>query len=463
MSHADTTGRALIAARDDDSRPDTTEIRELAAAAGYVVVGAVTQARREDPTYGIGRGKAEELMRLVVESGAQTVIYDGTLSPGQTFSLGDLCPAGTVVIDRPRLVSERFASAADSRVAELQLRLARLRYELPRLRELVARDGGETLRLRPEGDGRVADLERQIDAVERALDGIVDDRAGRRDRRREAGFDLVALVGYANAGKSRLCRRLADDVDGEVGDPVPSGEALRANGGDAADANDPSTAGDATDEALSVGDGPFETVSTTSRRATLGGRRTVITDTVGFVDGLPTDALRSFRATLDEARAADCLLLVVDASDAPGAFRRKLRTSLSLIEGGSAPVVPLLNKADRVGDSALAERAAAMEAVATELAGDDGPATARLRPPIPVSGRDGTGLAALGGAVAESLPTATAKIDAANADGTQAALSWAYDRGVVDDVAYGGDRVEIALAGRPEVVAEARRRLEAAG
>lgn len=432
MSHDDDADRALIVARDDDAQPDTAEIRALAGAAGYVVVGAVTQVRREDPTYGIGRGKAEDLMRLAVETGARTVIYDGTLSPGQTFSLGDLCPTGTVVIDRPRLVLERLASAADSRGAELQLKLARLRYELPRLRELVARDGDESLRLRPEGDGRVADLERQIDAAEGALDGIVDDRAGRRDRRREAGFDLVALVGYANAGKSQLCRRLADDVD------------------------------DGTDEALSVGDRPFETVSTTSRRATLCGRRTVITDTVGFVDGLPTDSLRSFRATLDEARAADCLLLVVDASDAPDAFRRKLRTSLSLIEGGSAPVVPLLNKADRVDDSMLAERAAEIEAVGAELAGEDGSAGPTLRPPVPVSGRDGTGLAELREAVVESLPSATAAVDAANTDGTQAAISWAYDRGVVDDVAYEGDRVEITLTGRPDVVAEARRRLEAA-
>jgi len=378
--------RALVAARADGERPDTTEIRALAAAAGYAVVGEVTQRRREDPTYGIGRGKAEELMRLAGETGARTVIYDGTLSPGQTFSLGDLCPPGTVVLDRPRLVLERFADAADSRAAALQSELARLRYELPRLRELVARDGEEDRRLRPEGDGRVADLERRIDAAERALDGIVDDRAGRRDRRREAGFNLVALVGYANAGKSRLCRQLAEDV------------------------------GEETDGTVSVGDRLVETVSTTSRRATLGGRRTVITDTVGFVDGLPIDAMRSFRATLGEARGADCVLLVIDASDDPDAFRRKLRTSLSLIGEVTAPVVPLLNKADRVDSEALAERADAVKAAAAEFESDGVSVEHGLDSPIPVSGRDGTGLAELGAAVAESLPTATAAVTAPNVD-----------------------------------------------
>jgi len=440
VSHTDHADRALIAARDDDAEPETTEIRELAAASGYAVVGEITQRRREDPTYDLGRGKAEDLMRLAAETGAGTVIYDGTLSPGQTFSLGDLCPTGTVVIDRPRLVLERFADAADSRAAELQLELARLRYELPRLRELVARDDSENRRLRPEGDGRVADLERRIDAVERALDGIVDDRAERRERRREAGFDLVALVGYANAGKSRLCRRLADDVDEEAHEPV---------------------FGDATDEALSVSGRPFETVSTASRRATIGGRRTVVTDTVGFVAGLSADALRSFRATLEDAREADCLLLVADASDGPDAFRRKLRTSLSLIGESTVPVVPLLNKADRVGSEVMTARAAAIEAVVAEIEGDGVSVEPRLRPPIPVSGRDGTGLAELGAAVAESLPTASATVSAANTDGTQAALSWAYDRGVVDGVEYEGDWVRASLAGRPGAVAEARRRLEA--
>ena len=442
MPRDDDSDRALVAARDDETRPYTTEIRELAAACGYRVVGEVTQRRREDPTYGLGRGKAEDLMRLAAETDARTVIYDGTLSPGQTFSLGDLCPAGTVVIDGPRLALERLATATDSRAAELQLELARLRYDLPRLRELVAREGGEAVRLRHEGDGRVADVERRIDAAERALDGIADDRAGRRARRREAGFDVVTLVGYTNAGKSRLCRRLADDVD---------------------EGTDVTATADATGGTLSVSERAFETVSTTSRRATLDGRRTVVTDTVGFVDGLPLDTLRSFRATLDAARGADCLLLVTDASDAPEAFRRKLRTTLSLIGGSSAPIVPLLNKADRVDAETLTERATTVRAVAGELTSEGVPVEPRLRPSVPVSGRDGSGLVDLGAAVTEALPTATAEVDAANVAGTQAALSWAYDRGVVDGVTYEGDRVGVSLSGRPDVVAEARGRFDGDG
>ena len=431
---------AVVAARSADGPPDVTEIRALAAAAGYAVVGSVTQRREEDPTYDLGRGKAEELMRLAAETDAEAVIYDGSLSPGQTFSLGDLLPTGTAVIDRPRLVLELFADAADSRAADRQLELARLRYELPRLREAVARDSGEDVRLQPEGDSRVLDVEKRIESAERALDEISDDRAARRAERRDAGFDLVALAGYTNAGKSTLARRLADDVaDAEPAD-APTDLAA----------------------ALSVDDRPFETLSTTTRRATLGGRRTLLTDTVGFLDGLPHESVRSFRTTIEAIRRADCALLVVDASDDPDAIRRKLRASLTAIEATDGPVIPVLSKTDAGDADDLAAAVEAYEAAVADLDPRDAPVVDSLVAPIPVSARDESGLADLAEAVADALPTATATVEASNGGGAQAALSWAYDRGVVADVDYGGETVAVDLAGRPDVVAEAERRLTGA-
>jgi GTP-binding protein HflX len=447
--------RAVVAARADGEPPDTTEIRELAAAAGYAVVGAVTQRRREDPTYDLGRGKAEELMRLAADAGAKAVIYDGSLSPGQTFSLGDLLPPGTAVIDCPRLVLELFADAADSRTADRQLELARLRYELPRLREAVARDASEDVRLRPEGDSRVLDVEKRIESAERALAEIADDRAARRAERRDAGFDLIALAGYTNAGKSTLARRLADEVDDpEFGDnprDADRSEADRAGAGegDPADGDGP----------LAVADRPFETLSTTTRRATVGGRRALLTDTVGLLDGLPHEAVRSFRTTIDAVRAADCALLVVDASDDPPDVRRKLTASLSAIEATDGPVVPVLSKADEVGADGLAAAAEAYEDAVADLDPGDAPVVDALRSPVPVSVRDETGLDDLANAVADALPTATTTVEAPNGGAAQAALSWAYDRGVVAAVDYAGETVAVDLAGRPDVVREAERRL----
>ncbi|ELZ44867.1 GTP-binding proten HflX [Halorubrum californiense DSM 19288] len=449
--------RAIVAARTADGPPDTTEIRELAAAAGYAVVGEVTQRRREDPTYDLGRGKAEELMRLAAATDAEAVIYDGSLSPGQTFSLGDLLPTGTAVIDRPRLALKLFADAADSRAADKQLELARLRYELPRLREAVARDASEDVRLRPEGDSRVLDVEKRIESAERALDEIADDRAARRAERRDAGFDLVALAGYTNAGKSTLARRLADEVDDpEFGDEPE----LRDDG--RVDAERVGAEGDPADDgALAVADRPFETLSTTTRRAEIGGRRTLLTDTVGFLDGLPHESVRSFRATVDAIRAADCALLVVDTSDDPAALHRKLRVSLRAIEATDGSVIPVLSKADEVDAYGLAAAVEAYEAAVADLDPRNAPAVDALRPPIPVSVREESGLADLAAAVADALPTATAAVEVPNGGDTQAALSWAYDRSVVADVEYAGETIAVDLAGRPDVVAEAARRLRA--
>jgi GTP-binding protein HflX len=432
--------RALVAARSDGDSPDTAEIRELAAAAGYAVVGEVTQRRREDPTYDLGRGKAEELMRLAADADAEAVIYDGGLSPGQTFSLGDLLPSGTAVIDRPRLALELFADAADSRAADRQLELARLRYELPRLREAVARDASEDVRLRPEGDSRVLDVEKRIESAERALNEIADDRAARRAERRDAGFDLVALAGYTNAGKSTLARRLADDAEA----PTSGDESVT-------EPSDPADDG-------AVADRPFETLSTATRRATVGGRRALLTDTVGFLDGLPHEAVRSFRTTIDAIREADCALLVVDASDEPADLRRKLTASLTAIESTDGPVIPVLSKVDRVGADGLAAAVEASEGTVADLDPRDAPVVDALRSPIPVSVRDGTGLADLADAVADALPTATETVEVPNGGAAQAALSWAYDRGVVAGTEYAGETVAVDLAGRPDVVAEAERR-----
>ncbi len=425
--------RALVAARNAETEPDTTEIRELAAATGYVVVGSVTQRREEDPTYGLGRGRAEDLMRLAATTDAEAVVYDGSLSPGQTFSLGELLPAGVAVLDRPRIVLDRLATAADSRSADIQFELAQLRYELPRLREAAARDR-ETVRLRPEGRGRVLDLERRIDTLEDALENITADRSQRRAERRAAGFDLVVAAGYTNAGKSQLCRRLAEsgNPDDDAGADTPA----------------------------SVADRPFGTVATSTTEAALGGRRALITDTVGFIGGISHETVASFRATLEAIRDADCVLLVIDASDDPDTIRRKLRVVLSAVGSASGAVVPALNKGDRVDATQLAARTDAVEAATAALRDEDVAVADAVRSPIPTSARDGAGLDDLVTAVTASLPTATTTVTVSYGGGMEAALSWAYDRGVVADVAYRNEDVRVDLAGRPSTVDAAARRFD---
>ena len=173
--------------------------------------------------------------------------------------------------------------------------------------------------------------------------------------------------------------------------------------------------------------------------------------------------MRSFRATIAAVRAADCALLVVDASDDPADLRRKLRASLSAIEATDGPVIPVLSKADEVDADGLAAAVEAYETAVADLDPRDAPVADALRSPIPVSARDESGLADLADAVAGALPTATATVEVPNGGDAQAALSWAYDRSVVTDVEYTGEIIAVELAGRPAVVAEAERRLRGTG
>jgi GTP-binding protein HflX len=446
-------GRALIAARADDARPDTDEIRGLARVAGYEVVGEVTQRRREDPTYGLGRGKAEDLMRRAATEDVDVVIYDGELSPGQTASLSDLLPDGVEPIDRTRLVLDLFAEGAGSRAAELQVELARLRYLNPRLRELIARDYATDFRYHNEDDRRVLDVERRIDDVRRALDEVTETQSERREQRRQEGFDAVALAGYTNAGKSTLLRRLADDLD----HPAAGSTGDDAGGSDAADIDETATPADI-DETVTAADRLFETLDVTTRRATLGGRRALVTDTVGFLNALPHRSVRSFRTTIDAIRDADVTLLVIDAADDPETVRDRVRTTLSAVEETEGPVIPVLNKADLLDDRGLRARREALAAAGDDLAADGCPVADALEAPVVASARSGAGVDAVRDALREALPTAETTLRLPNSGETQSLLSWAYDRGEVRDVDYGPDGVTVDFAGRPSVVAAAERR-----
>ena len=437
-----TGGRAVVAARDADSTPDTTEIRRLAEAAGYDVVGELTQRRTEDLRYNLGEGKAAELADLVAEVDADAVVFDGALTPGQYTDLLTVLPADTTLVDRYRLVLEIFAEGAGSTAARTQVRLATLRYELPRLERLE----GESALNRAffEKGSPVLDAERRIDTLERKLDDIVDAAADRRERRRDEGFDLVALAGYTNAGKSTLLRRLADDltvesdVEGTESDDDRSGHV-----------DDPTHADLA--ERATVEDRLFETLETTTRRATLGGRRALLTDTVGLVADLPHDLVRSFSATRDEIGAADAVLAVVDASADEQRLRRRLETTVDVLAAdASGTVIPVVNKIDRLDD---AEREAAFAIVDDVLAAGD----VDTRDPVAISALDGTGVDALRTATVEALPGATATLYVPNSGEAQAFVSWLHERGDTD-VTYGPESIEVAFAGKPSVVEEARRR-----
>jgi GTP-binding protein HflX len=419
---------AVIGKRTGDGPPRTDEIEGLARTAGYEVAAVRATVAARDKTYNLPPGLVDDLAADADRVGADAVVVDNELTPSQAFNLVEELPEGAVVLDRRRLILEVFDDRAGTERARLEVELARLEYELPRVRARVRRNRAQEYGAYDEEGTEIEDIKRRIDECRRKLDEIEDPTARRQAERRAAGFDLVALAGYTNAGKTTLLRRLADDMrlDDDAHGDLDGGPAVR--------------------------DRPFETLGTTTRRATIGSRPALLTDTVGFVRDLPHELVGPFEATLQAAFHADVVALVVDASDPVERVREKVATCHDTLAAADGSFVHVLNKADLVGAEQLP---AVRDAVASEAVTVGGS--------VAVSATDGSNLDALRDRVVAALPTERADLRFPNCGDGMALVSWAYDNASVDDVSYDGDEVRVELSGRPAVVDEARRRARSLG
>jgi len=271
-------------------------------------------------------------------------------------------------------------------------------------------------------ESREQDIKAQISRIKQELDAIADKEETRREQRRESGFDLVALAGYTNAGKSTLMRRLADDLD------VGENEGLHPD----------------LDPTAESEDRLFTTLGTTTRRADTGTRDVLLTDTVGFISNLPHWLVESFESTLDSVYRADLVLLVVDASESVEEMREKLITSHdTLYERNEAPIVTVLNKIDRVDDDELAEKRAALDALAPN--------------PVVVSGLTGENIDELTARIEAELPEwREERLLLPMSDDAMSLVSWLYDHGHVEREEYTGEEVIVEFSARPAIVEKAR-------
>ncbi|GAB7091086.1 GTPase HflX [Halorubrum luteum] len=418
--------RAVVAKRVDSGEADLSEITKLAAAAGYDVVGEVTQTRTEDAAFMFGEGKVARIAELVVAVDADCVIIDNDVGPYQTFNIGGELPEGVEVIDRFTLILEIFGQRANTRKAQLQVELAELRYELPRAEakaSLAKRDERPGFMGLGEYDESVErDIKRQISEIRDELESIAEKEETRRERRRESGFDLVALAGYTNAGKSTLMRQLAAELD--VDENVDRHPDL--------------------ERTAESQDMLFTTLGTTTRRAEMEKRDVLLTDTVGFISDLPHWLVESFQSTLESVYRADLVLLVVDASESVEEMREKLVTSHdTLYERNEAPIVTVFNKIDKLEPGELADRRAALSGVAPD--------------PVAVSARTGAGIAELRDRVEEELPDwERERLVLPLSDEAMSVVSWIHDHGAVDEETYADDHVTVSFEADPTVVARAR-------
>ncbi len=418
-------GTAVVVKRVDSGDPDTAEFRDLARAAGYEVVSQVTQTRREDAAYCIGEGKVAELAQVAGALEADTVLFDNRLGPYQTFNLGNELPEHVEVMDRFRLILEIFGQRARTKKAQLQVELAELRYELPRVEaksSLAKRDERPGfMGLGEYDESREQDIKKRISRIRDELETIEETDEHRREQRRESGFDLVALAGYTNAGKSTLLRRLAADLD------VDENEDRHPD----------------LDTTAESEDRLFTTLGTTTRRMAMDSRDVLLTDTVGFVSDLPHWLVESFKSTLSEVYRADLVLLVVDVSDPVDEIHEKLVTSHdTLYERNEAPIVTVLNKVDKVSDEELARKREALSTLAPN--------------PIAVSGMEALGIQDLTARIDRELPPyERERLVIPMCDDTMSLVSWVHDHARVEDVDY-GEEVVLEFAARPSVIERAR-------
>jgi GTP-binding protein HflX len=392
-----------------------TELANLALTAGADVVGAEWQNRRHvDPNWYVGKGKAEELGQAKSETGFTLLIADDELSPSQQKALESVL--NVKVIDRSRLILDIFALHAQTHEGRLQVELAQLEYQLPRLTKLWTHLSRTQGGIGSRGPGesqletdrriirtRIAKMKERVESVRQQRQTA----ARGRDRRMMA---TVGIVGYTNAGKSTLLNTL-------VGSEVAKAE-----------------------------DKLFATLDPTSRQVKLGdGQTAIVTDTVGFIHKLPHQLVDAFRATLEEVNRADVLVEVVDASDPHlREHRATVQTVLDELGAGEKPRLVAFNKAD------LIEREARDETTpAPAVAGS-----------VLVSALTGYGLDTLRAEIAALLASLWVDVDVHIPYAAGELLARIRERGTVEleygerDVRVSG-RAAPALAGELVAVAEA--------
>ncbi|MFI0982864.1 GTPase HflX [Streptomyces sp. NPDC021093] len=352
-----------------DADNSLAELAALAETAGALVLDGVVQRRdKPDPATYIGSGKALELRDIVLETGADTVVCDGELSPGQLIHLEDVVKVK--VVDRTALILDIFAQHAKSREGKAQVALAQMQYMLPRLRgwgQSLSRQmgggGGGGMATRGPGETKIETDRRRIrEKMAKMRREIAEMKTGRelkRQERRRNKVPSVAIAGYTNAGKSSLLNRL-------------------------------------TGAGVLVENSLFATLDPTVRRAeTPSGRLYTLADTVGFVRHLPHHIVEAFRSTMEEVGDSDLILHVVDGSHpAPEEQLAAVREVIREVGALDVPEIVVINKAD-AADPVVLQRLLRIEKHA-----------------IAVSARSGQGIEELLELIDRELPRPSVEIEA---------------------------------------------------
>jgi GTP-binding protein HflX len=394
-------GRPLLSVEDS-----LTELGRLAETAGLEVVGQTAQRLNhpDSATY-VGKGKLEEIKMLVSDLDADLVLFDDELLPRHQRELEKYMGDEVRVLDRTALILDIFALHAQTREGKLQVELAQLQYRLPRLtrmwshlaRQAGGRAGGDTggVGLRGPGETQLEvdrrEIGRRISVLKGELENVRAHRGRHRAKRKQTELQVVAIVGYTNSGKSTLLNQMSNA-------DVYSADLL------------------------------FATLDPTTRRVSMpGGREVLFTDTVGFIQKLPTDIVAAFRATLEEITEADMLLHVVDATHPHAEAQiEAVEDILAELEVDHLPQIVALNKVDLMSESDVQDLELPLPGVA-----------------VPISALTGRGVDAILAAIEAMMEQSMQPISIMIPYHRGELLSLFHERGFVDSEEHRADGIMI--------------------
>ena len=308
-----------------DKEYSINEAMGLCDAAGYRIVHTITQNFLKKPKYGISTGILEILEELTERLRPDVIIFDEILKPSQNYNLASVLHRE--ILDRETLILEIFESRASSSESKLQVKLAQLRYEMARAKERVrlTRMGEQPGFMgigQFEVDVYYNDIKHRMQTIRTKLEKAGKQRELHRQSRKRQGFKTISLAGYTSAGKTTLFNRLT---------------------------------GESKEESKEL----FTTLSTTTRRITIGNEPFLIADTVGFISKLPAYMIDAFKSTLEELIYTDVIILIIDISDSILDLKKKVASCMQTLSEVGADwnkIIFVLNKSDLVSNQEIIEK-----------------------------------------------------------------------------------------------------------
>ena len=392
------------------------ELKALAQAAGYTVVGTMEQTRPPDSRYQIGAGKVEELARMVEETGATKVIFDNQLRTTQVYNLAKATKVE--VIDRFQLILEIFTKRATTTEAQLQIQLAMVRHELKHAKEKVRLSKGSE---QPgfmglgayEADVYRDAIKRQVQTILKKLEHVREKRIIQRERRTELGFLTISFAGYTNAGKSSLFNALTEDT-------------------------------------VKVDNALFTTLSTTTRMVEFSNRKFLITDTVGFIDRLPLALIEAFHSTLEETIFSDLIIVLIDLNEPIETIEKKNNVCLDTIERLGASGIPTITALNKIDKLTPEEQQKKLEALKD-----------KVKNPILLSAKCQTNLDELRKQILRILENYQhAQFSVPLTGKAMPFLSWVHEKTHIEKEKYTNDSVDVVFEATPSIAEQVRRKVE---